>query len=48
MEKYYISEENWQKIYPILQAQKGIRVKDEAKTKLFLESVYFILKTGSQ
>lgn len=48
MEKYYISEENWQKIYPVLQGQKGIRVKNEAKTRVFLEGVYFILKTGSQ
>ena len=48
MYKYYIKEEKWQKIYPILKVQKGIRVKNETKTRLFLESVYFILRTGSQ
>ena len=48
MEKYYINKENWQKIYQVLQVQKGIRVKNEIKTRYFLESVYFILKTGSQ
>ena len=35
-------------IYPILKKQEGIRVKKEIKTRLFLESVYFILRTGSQ
>jgi transposase len=48
MKKYYIKEEKWQKIYLILKSQNGIRVKNESKTRLFLESLYFILKTGSQ
>ncbi len=48
MYEYYISEENWQKIYKVLKTQKGIKVKNEGKTKIFFEGVYFILKTGSQ
>jgi transposase len=48
MKKYYIRGSNWQKIYHILLSQKGIRVKSESKTRLFLEGVYFILKTGAQ
>lgn len=48
MEKYYINDENWQKIYAILKGQHGIKVKKESKTRRFLEGVYFILKTGAQ
>lgn len=48
MDKYYISEGNWQRIYSILRYQKGIRVKDEDKTRLFLEGAYFLLRTGCQ
>jgi len=48
MEKYYINKENWQRIYSILQRISGIRVKEELVTHLFIEGVYFILKTGAQ
>ena len=41
MEKCYLSKKNWQKVYQALQVQKE-------KTRLFLEDVYSILKTGSQ
>ena len=48
MAKYYINKENWQRIYFILQGISGIRVKDESVTHMFIESVYFILRTGAQ
>ena len=48
MEKYYINKENWQRLYSILQRLSGIRVKKESATHLFIEGVYFILKTGAQ
>lgn len=48
MEKYYINEENWQKIYVSLLGFSGIRVGSEPVTRRFVEAVYFILKTGSQ
>ncbi len=46
--KYYIKSENWQIIYSILKEIKGIRISNEAQTRLFLEGVYFIMRTSSQ
>lgn len=48
MEKYYINDDNWQKIYAILLTQRGIRVGSELKSRRFFEGVYFILRTGAQ
>lgn len=48
MEKYYINDENWQKIYAILRQLPTIRTGSESKTRRFLEGVYFILRTGAQ
>lgn len=48
MRKYYIEEAVWQKIYAGLKEIKEIRVKNENKTRVFMENVFFILKTGSQ
>ena len=48
MEKYYISAENWQKLYKILCLSSKIRVKAEEKTRRFVEAIHFILKTGAQ
>lgn len=48
MEKYYISDENWQKFYEILCFSPKIRVKIEETIRKFVEGVYFILKTGAQ
>ena len=42
--KYYIKSENWQIIYSILKEIKGIRISNEAQTRLFLEGVYFIIE----
>lgn len=48
MEKYYINQENWQRIYFILRIIPGIRVKNESMTQRFVEGIYFIMKTGAQ
>lgn len=48
MEKYYIKSEDWVKIYGLLRTIKKVRVKNETKTRLFAEAVYFIMRTGSQ
>ena len=48
MEKYYITPDNWQRIYFTLQGIPGIRVKEESVTYQFIEGVYFIMKTGAQ
>ena len=45
---YLISEEIWQLIFPILKTYKDIYIKTEEKLRLFIESVYFITRTGSQ
>ena len=39
MQKYYIKEETWQKIYLIQKAQNGITVKNEIKKALFLKII---------
>ncbi len=48
MEKYCITQENWQRIYFSFQGISGIRVKEESATYQFIEGVYFIMKTGAQ
>jgi len=48
MNKYYIKEGDWEKIYTFLKTRPVIRVGNEEKTKTFAEAVYFIMRTGSQ
>jgi transposase len=46
--KYHISEENWQAIYSFLKTIPKIHIKDEYRTRLFIEAVYFLMRTGIQ
>ena len=48
MEKYYIKSCDWEKIYSYLKKEKRVRVGNEEKTRVFLEGVYFIMRTGAQ
>jgi transposase len=48
MDKYYIKEMDWEKIYTFLKSIAGIRVRNERKTRFFAEGVYFIMRTGAQ
>lgn len=48
MEKYYIKSADWEKIYSFLRACRNVRVGNEEKTRIFAESVYFIMRTGAQ
>ncbi len=48
MKKHYISQDNWQRIYPTLSKISGIQIASEDITKLFVKDVHFILKTASQ
>lgn len=48
MEKYYIKTCDWEKIYNYLCTIKKVRVKNEYKTRVFAEAVYFIMRTGAQ
>lgn len=48
MDKYYIKEMDWEKIYTFLKSIADIRVENERKTRFFAEGVYFIMRTGAQ
>jgi transposase len=52
MDKYYIREEAFEKIFLYLTSRKrgknGTYCKNRAKTRIFLEGVYFIMRTGAQ
>ena len=48
MEKEYISQESWSKIFLFLKSIKNIYVMNENKCKNFIESVFWMVKTGAQ
>lgn len=48
MDKYYIKETDWEKIYTFLKTFPDIRVRNEGKTRTFAEGVYFIMRIGAQ
>ena len=43
-----ISEKIWDKIYSFLHDVKGLHVKDEKRTRRFMEGVWYVLRTGCQ
>jgi transposase len=46
--KYYISEKDWQVIYSYLKTVPRIHIRDECRTRIFIEAVYFLMRTGIQ
>lgn len=48
MDRYYISEEAFEKIFVFLNSGQGVYCKDREKIRNFLEAVYFIMRTGAQ
>ncbi|OIN83877.1 transposase [Francisella sp. TX07-6608] len=46
--KYYISEINWSTILTFLKSQKDLHTKDSQKLRIFVEAIFYILKTGAQ
>ena len=48
MDKYYITEEAFKRIFFYLKSRSDIYCKNREKTKKFLENVYFIMRTGCQ
>jgi hypothetical protein len=40
--KRYISEKDWQIIYSFLKTVSRIHGKDEQKTRIFIEAIYFL------
>ncbi|WP_150466134.1 IS5 family transposase [Francisella sp. SYW-2] len=45
---YHIKEVFWSSILLFLKSQKGIHTNDEAKLRLFIEAVFYVLRTGCQ
>ncbi|KFJ39687.1 hypothetical protein DR85_2121 [Francisella tularensis] len=43
---YHIKEVFWSIILSFLKSQKGIHTNDEAKLRLFIEAVFYVLRTG--
>lgn len=48
MDKYYITENAFEKIFVWLKNQKNIYCKNRERTRKFIEGVYFIMRTGAQ
>ena len=48
MNKYYIKDEAFEKIFIYLRERSDIYCKNREKTREFLEGVYFIMRTGAQ
>lgn len=48
MEKEYISEVAWSKIFIFLKNQKNIYVEAESKSKNFMEAIFWMARTGAQ
>jgi transposase len=48
MKKYHISDEVFQKIYDFLVTIKGIHTKNREKIRTFLETIYYLSRTGCQ
>lgn len=42
-----LDDTKWTKIYALLRMTPGIYTKNEAKTRLFVEAVYWIMRTGA-
>ncbi len=45
---YYIKKDNWEHIYALLIKRRDIKHRQEDKLRIFIEGVYYILKTGCQ
>ncbi|WP_150468507.1 IS5 family transposase [Francisella sp. SYW-9] len=45
---YHIKEVFWSSILSFLKLQKGIHTNDENKLRLFIEAIFYVLRTGYQ
>ena len=48
MHREYINEAAWRKIFMFLQGKKGIYVGSQEQCKSFIESIYWMCRTGAQ
>jgi transposase len=46
--KYHIDSRSWEHIYAFLDSVKGIHTNDEGALRLFIEAVWFIVRSGCQ
>ena len=46
--KYYIESRAWEQILKFLQQIKGIHTEDEASLRLFIEAIWFMVRSGCQ
>lgn len=48
MKKEYINEIAWNKLFEFFSSQKNIYVCEKEKTKMFIEAIFWMARTGSQ
>jgi transposase len=48
MKEEYIKKEAWSKIFSFLKSRNDIYIKDEGSCKMFIESIYWMARTGAQ
>ncbi|WP_264703637.1 transposase [Wolbachia endosymbiont (group A) of Volucella inflata] len=46
--QYYIKEENWKQILEFIKSVKGMHSKDEKRLRIFIEAVWYIVRSGCQ
>ena len=46
--KYYIEAEKWEQIYRVLECRKDIRVRNKEKLRVFIEAIWYIVRSGCQ
>ena len=45
---YYIKRENWEHIFTVLSKRKDIRVSNEEKSRIFIEAIWYMSRSGCQ
>ena len=45
---YYIQETKWKQIFEFLEGIKGIHSKNEKRLRIFMEAVWYIIRSGCQ
>lgn len=48
MKEEYIKKEAWSKIFSFLKKRDDIYVKEESRCKIFIEAIYWMMRTGAQ
>lgn len=46
--KYHIESVSWEHIYAFLCQQKGIHTRDEGELRVFVEAIWFVVRSGCQ